>query len=78
MVWLVLQSAYNRFSFRLRSERRGHSLDRNERFCWDIVRRCETRDEANLVIDELRAAVANAKKGRRSSTAARRGEKWPD
>ena len=33
---------------------------RHWRHGWEIVRRCETRDEANVVIDELLAAAAKA------------------
>ena len=52
-------------------------MDRHHRFCWDIVQRCESRDAANCMIDELRSAVAKAKKRLKRSTGASRGEKWP-
>ena len=73
MVWLVLESAYMPNHFRLHSERMWLALDRHERHGWNIVNRCESRDEANRVLDEVRAAAEQAKKSARSSRAARGG-----
>jgi hypothetical protein len=64
MVWLVLESAYMPNHFCLHSEMKWLALDRHERHGWDIIKRCETRDEANVVFDEVRAEKA---KKRRSS-----------
>jgi hypothetical protein len=32
-------------------------MDRHERHGWNIVKRCESRDKANRVLDEVRAAA---------------------
>jgi hypothetical protein len=78
MVWLVLESAYMPNHFRLHSERMWLALDRHERHGWNIVNRCESRDEANRVLDEVRAAAEKANKGARTSQQVRGGtEKLP-
>jgi hypothetical protein len=60
VAWLVLQSAYMPNHFCLKSERQWLAMDRHERHGWDIVKRCETRDEANQVLDAARAAAQKA------------------
>jgi hypothetical protein len=78
MAWLVLQSAYMPNHFRLHSERIWLALDRHERHGWNIIKPCENRDEANIVLDEVRAAAETAKKGIRTSPPGRgRTEKRP-
>jgi hypothetical protein len=67
MVWLVLQSAYMPQLFRLHPEPKWLALDRHERHVWNILKRCESRDEANRVLDEVRAAAEKAKKGEQTS-----------
>ena len=66
MVWFVLQSLYMPHLFRLHSERKWLAMDRHERHGWNIVKRCESRDEANRVLDEVRATAEKAKKGTRN------------
>jgi hypothetical protein len=56
MVWLVLESLYMPNHFRLHSEPKWLAMERQERHGWNIVKRCENRDEANRVLDEVRAA----------------------
>jgi hypothetical protein len=78
VVWLVLRSPYTSHHFKLCSERRWLTFDRHQRFGWDIVKRCETRDEAAHVVDEVRAVAEKAKKGERTSQRVRGGtEKLP-
>jgi hypothetical protein len=78
MVWLVLETLYMPNHFRLHSERLWLAMDRHERHGWNIVKRCDTRDEANVLLDEVRTAAENAKKGTRTSQQARGGtEKLP-
>ena len=60
MVWLVLQSAYMPNHFCLKSECKWLDMNRHERFGWDLVKRCATRDEANQVLDAARAAALGA------------------
>jgi hypothetical protein len=67
MVWLVLQSLYMPSHFCLKSQRKWLALDRHERHSWNILKRCESRDEANRVLDEARAVAEKAKKGARNS-----------
>jgi hypothetical protein len=57
MVLLMLQSAYMPKLFCLHSEPKWLAMDRQERHIWNIVKRCETREEANRVLDEVRAAA---------------------
>jgi hypothetical protein len=57
LVWLVLQSAYTPNRFCLKSESKWLAMDRHGRFGWEIVKRCETRDEANRMLDEVRSAA---------------------
>jgi hypothetical protein len=71
MVWFVLQSAYMPQLFRLHSERKWLALDRHERNGWNVIKRCESRDEASRVLDEVRAAAEKAKKGARNQRPAR-------
>jgi hypothetical protein len=53
-------------------------LDRHERHGWNIVKRCDTRDEANAVLDEVRSAAAKTKDSARTSQQVRGGtEKLP-
>jgi hypothetical protein len=73
MVWLVLQSACMPKLFRLHSEPKWLSMNRQERHVWNIVKRCESRDEANRVLDEARADAEKAKKGTRISRGTRGG-----
>jgi hypothetical protein len=63
VIWLVLRSAYASHHLRLHSERKWLEMDRHQRFGWDIVKRCETRADANQVLDELRAAAEKAESG---------------
>jgi hypothetical protein len=78
MVWLVLESGYMPNHFLLHSERTWLTLDRHERHGWNIIKRCGTRDEANRVLDELRAAAEKTMKGARTSQQVRGGtEKLP-
>jgi hypothetical protein len=62
MVWLVLESLYMPNHFRPHSEAKWLALNRHERHGWNILKRCETRDEANRVLDEARAAAEKGKK----------------
>jgi hypothetical protein len=63
MVWLVLESLYMPNHFRLHSEAKWLVLNRHERHAWNIVKRCETRDEANRVLDEARAGCGEGQEG---------------
>jgi hypothetical protein len=45
MAWLVLESLYMPHHFRLHSERMWLAMSRHERHGWNIVKRCESRDE---------------------------------
>jgi hypothetical protein len=56
-VWLVLESLVMLGNYRLHSERKWLAMSRAERDGWKIVKRCESRDEANAVIDALKAAT---------------------
>jgi hypothetical protein len=58
MVWLVLQSPSMPQIVRLHSEETWNAMAPRERVWWDIVKRCETRDEANAVLDALKAEMA--------------------
>jgi hypothetical protein len=55
MVWLVLESLLMP-GYRLHSERKWLSMEEGERSGLKIVKRCDSRDEANAVIDALNAA----------------------
>jgi len=78
MVWLLLESLYMLNHFRLHSERKWFAMDQNERQAWKLVQRCDSRDEANRVLDAARAPAEKAKKGTRTSRAAGGGtEKLP-
>jgi hypothetical protein len=78
MVWLVLQSACMPQLFRLHSEPKWLAMDRHQRHGWNVIERCESRDEANRVLDEVRAAAGKGKKGARTSQQVRCGtEKAP-
>jgi hypothetical protein len=56
MVWLVLESLLMR-GYRLHSERKWLAMEEGEKHGLKIVKRCESRDEANTVIDALNAAA---------------------
>jgi hypothetical protein len=61
MGWLVLQCVYMPHLFRLHSETKWLAMDRHERQGWEIIKRCGTREEASVALNEARAA---AEKGR--------------
>jgi hypothetical protein len=73
MVWLVLESVYMPNHFRLHSERMWLVMNRHERHGWNIVKRCESRNEANRVLDDVRALAEKAKNGTPTSRPASGG-----
>ena len=55
MKWLVLESLMWPGAFRLHSEPKWDGMMPRERQLWKVIKVCVDRDEANSVIDEVKA-----------------------
>jgi hypothetical protein len=64
MVWLVLESVAMPNWYRLYSKAKWDSMTKHERYWHKVVKECATRDEANVVLDELRQKAKAALKGK--------------
>jgi hypothetical protein len=62
MVWLVVESLVFPNRFRLHSKAEWDSVDRADRVWFQVVKECESLDEANAVLDQLSKQAASARK----------------